>query len=83
MPDNKAPLISFGPRVRKSPYFDATLRHGAKAFTVYNHVYMPTSYSSPVEEYWSLVNDVTLWDVSCQRQVEIKGPDAGSLRPKA
>ena len=76
MPDNDAPLISFGPRVRKSPYFDATLRYGARAFTIYNHVYMPTSYSNPVDEYWSLVNDVTLWDVSCQRQIEITGRDA-------
>lgn len=68
--------ISFGPRVRKSPYFDATLRYGAKSFTIYNHVYMPTCYTSPVEEYWSLVTDVTLWDVACQRQIEISGPDA-------
>jgi aminomethyltransferase len=72
----RQPLISIGPRVRKSPYFDATLRCGAKAFTVYNHMYMPTSYTDPVTEYWSLVNDVTVWDVSCQRQVEISGPDA-------
>jgi len=70
------PLIAIGPRVRKSPYFDATRRYGAKAFTVYNHMFMPTSYSDPVTEYWSLVDDVTLWDVSCQRQVEICGPDA-------
>ena len=74
--NNNAPLISFGPRVHKSPYFDATLRYGAKAFTVYNHVFMPAVYTSPVEEYWSLVNDVTLWDVTCQRQIEITGPDA-------
>ncbi len=73
---NNAPLLSIGPRVHKSPYFDATLRYGAKSFTVYNHVYMPTCYTSPVEEYWSLVNDVTLWDVSCERQIEITGPDA-------
>ena len=73
---NNAPLLSIGPRVHKSPYFDATLRYGAKAFTVYNHVFMPTVYTSPVEEYWSLVNDVTLWDVTCQRQIEITGPDA-------
>jgi aminomethyltransferase len=39
-------------------------------------MYMPTLYTSPVEEYWSLVNGVTLWDVSCQRQIEITGPDA-------
>jgi len=70
------PLMSFGPRVRKSPFFDATIRYGAKAFTIYNHVYMPTSYSSMVDEYWSLVNDVTLWDVTCQRQIEVTGPDA-------
>lgn len=68
--------MSIGVRVRKSPYFDATIRHGARAFTVYNHMYMPTSYTDPVTEYWSLVNDVTIWDVACQRQIEISGPDA-------
>lgn len=72
----QAPLISFGPRVNKSPFFDATLRYGAKAFTVYNHCYLPTCYSSPEEEYHSLINDVTLWDVTCQRQIEVTGKDA-------
>ena len=71
-----APLISIGPRVRKSPYFEATLRYGAKAFTIYNHTYLPASYGDNIADYWSLVNDVTLWDVACQRQVEISGPDA-------
>jgi len=70
------PLISIGPRVHKSPFFDATLRYGAKAFTIYNHTYLPASYGDNVADYWSLVNDVTLWDVSCQRQVQISGPDA-------
>ena len=74
--NSAAPSIAIGPRVRKSPYFDATLRYGARAFTVYNHMFMPTCYTSPVEEYWSLVKGVTLWDVSCQRQIEITGPDA-------
>ncbi len=74
--ETEQPLIAIGPRVRKSPYFDATLRYGAKAFTIYNHMFMPTSYTDPVTEYWSLVNDVTVWDVACQRQVEISGPDA-------
>lgn len=69
-------LISFGPRVRKSPFFEATLRHGARAFTIYNHTYLPASYGDNVADYWSLVNDVTLWDVACQRQVQISGPDA-------
>jgi len=70
------PHISFGPRVHKSPFFDATLRYGAKAFTIYNHTYLPASYGDNVADYWSLVNDVTLWDVACQRQVQISGPDA-------
>ena len=72
----RVPAISIGPRVRKSPYFDATMRYGAAAFTIYNHMYMPTHYGNPVDEYWRLVTDVTLWDVSCQRQIEITGPDA-------
>lgn len=70
------PLIAIGPRVRKSPFFEATRRYGVKSFTIYNHMYMPTGYSNPEDEYWSLVNDVTLWDVSCERQIEITGPDA-------
>ena len=68
--------ISFGPRVRKSPFFDATMRYGAKAFTIYNHVYLPTVFTGPVDEYWKLVKGVTLWDVACQRQIEVSGPDA-------
>ena len=65
--------ILIGPRVRKSPFFDSTVRYGAKSFTIYNHTYMPTSYGDNVQEYWSLVNDVTLWDVTCQKQVQITG----------
>jgi len=70
------PRITIGPRVRKSPFFDATRRYGAKAFTVYNHMYMPTAYTDAIDEYWKLVNGVTVWDVSCERQVEISGADA-------
>ncbi len=36
---------------------------------------MPGLYTDPVEEYWHLVNHVTLWDVGVERQVEIDGPD--------
>jgi glycine cleavage system aminomethyltransferase T len=74
--NNSALALTIGPRVRKSPYFDATLRYGARAFTVYSHMYMPTVYTDPVTEYWQLVTEVTLWDVACERQVEITGPDA-------
>lgn len=63
-------------RLRKSPFFDCTIRAGATTFSVYNKTYLPGGYSDPESEFWSLINDVTLWDVTCQRIVEITGPDA-------
>ena len=71
--------IVFSPRVRKSPYFNSTIKYGAKAFSVYNHMYMPVSYDGVVEDYTNLLNGVQLWDVGAERQVQIKGPDAESL----
>jgi len=40
---------------------------------------LPTLYDDPVTEYWALLNDVTMWDVSVERCVEISGPDAFEL----
>ena len=76
MTTTTAPLVAFSARIRKSPFFDATLRWGAKAFSTYNHMYMPLYYETPVADYWKLVEAVTLWDVAVERQVEIAGPDA-------
>ena len=77
--NNQPASISFGARVRKSPFFESTRNDGAKSFSVYNHMYMPTAYAGGTEEYNSLVNDVTMWDVSVERQIEINGPDAYKL----
>lgn len=74
--NDQAPLTAFGARVRKSPYFAATRRYGYKAYTIYNHMYLPVYHEDPVEDYWRLINDVTFWDVACERQVEITGRDA-------
>jgi len=68
-------VIARGARIRRSPYFEATQKYGCKGYTVYNHMYLPNFYDDPVKEYWKLINDVTLWDVSVERMVEIKGPD--------
>ncbi|MCG8695398.1 MAG: dimethylsulfoniopropionate demethylase [Minwuiales bacterium] len=73
------PVIGFSPRVRKSPYFDATRRYGCTAYTVYNHMFMPTAYGDPVADYWRLAKDVAVCDVAVERQVEIAGPDAFDL----
>jgi len=63
-------------RLRKSPYYESTLKAGAKTFTIYNHMIMPTSYEGAEADYWNLMNNVTMWDVAAERQVEITGSDA-------
>tara|TARA_B100000959_G_scaffold260201_1_gene296512 strand:+ start:3590 stop:4648 length:1059 start_codon:yes stop_codon:yes gene_type:complete len=55
------------------------MKYGAQAFSVYNHMYMPISFDGAVEDYKNLLNGVQLWDVGCERQVQIKGPDAEAL----
>lgn len=69
-------LIQRGARLRRSPFFEATQRYGAKSYTVYNHMLFPICFGDLEEEYRHLVNHVTLWDVAVERQVEITGPDA-------
>jgi len=69
-------LVQRGARLRRTPFFAATQRYGAKAYTVYNHMLFPINYADLEEEYWHLINHVTLWDVAVERQVEITGPDA-------
>jgi aminomethyltransferase len=69
-------LIQRGARLRRSPFFEATHRAGARRYTVYNHMFLPTCYDDLESEYWKLLRGVALWDVSVERQVEITGPDA-------
>ena len=73
------PKIHMYTRIRKSPYFYASRAHGVQSYSVCNRMYHPRHYDDPIAEYWKLVNDVTLWDVGVERQVEITGPDAFRL----
>ena len=68
--------FGFGTQIRKSPFFDATVRWGATGFSVYNHMYIPRDFGNPEQNFWNLVNTAILCDVSVERQVEITGPDA-------
>jgi glycine cleavage system aminomethyltransferase T len=70
------PAVLLYPRLRKSPYFWKSRAHGVAMYSVYNHTYHPRHYGDPVAEYWALLEDVTLWDVGVERQIEITGPDA-------
>jgi glycine cleavage system aminomethyltransferase T len=74
---NPNPGILQYTRIRKSPYYYGSRRHGVALYSVYNHHYHPRHYGDPFEEYWQLLQGVTLWDVGgAERQVEITGPDA-------
>jgi aminomethyltransferase len=69
-------LIQRGGRLRRTPFFAATQRYGARGYTVYNHMLFPINFADLEEEYWHLIRHVTVWDVAVERQVEITGPDA-------
>jgi aminomethyltransferase len=71
--------FGFGTQIRKSPFFDSTVRWGAKGFSTYNHMYIPRDFGDPEENFWNLINDAILCDVAVERQVQIKGPDAGKF----
>ncbi len=68
-------------RVRKSPYWHLSMRHGCWRATIYNRMYHPRGYVRPEDggamvEYDAIVNHVTMWNVAVERQVQVKGPDA-------
>ena len=71
--------FGFGTQIRKSPFFDATVRWGAKGFSVYNHMYIPRDFGDPEQNFWNLVETAILCDVAVERQVEITGPDAAKF----
>ena len=76
MQEPSSTTLYFGPWYRKSPFFEATLRHGCTAYDIYNHMYLPSYFHDPVDEYWHLLKHVTIWDVAVERIVEITGRDA-------
>lgn len=73
------PLITFSRRLRETPFTDRVLAGGAQSFTVYNHTLLPSWFRSLEGDYWHLVENVQVWDVSCERQVQLKGADAAML----
>ncbi len=73
------PLLSLSRRLRSTPYTPRIEALGVKAYTVYNHMLLATVFRSLEEDYQHLCDHVQLWDVSCERQVELSGPDAARL----
>lgn len=72
-------LISPSRRLRRTPFSEGVEAAGCKAYTVYNHMLLPTVFVSVQEDYAHLKRAVQVWDVACERQIELRGPDAGRL----
>ncbi len=66
-------------RIKPSPFYEVTVEEGMNSASIYNNMVMPSSYGDREAEYWRLIESVSQWDVSVQRQVQLKGPDAGKL----
>ncbi len=66
------------PRIRESPFYEATVAAGADSAGPYNGMILPYSYGDPAAEHDRLMNGVAMWDVAAERQVEVKGPDAAA-----
>jgi dimethylsulfoniopropionate demethylase len=71
--------LSISRRIRSTPFRFFNEAQGVKAYTVYNHMLLPTVFHSVEDDYWHLKEHVQIWDVACERQVEIAGPDAAGL----
>ncbi|MCE8519834.1 dimethylsulfoniopropionate demethylase [Ruegeria pomeroyi] len=63
-------------RVRRTPFSSGVEAAGVKGYTVYNHMLLPTVFESLQADCAHLKQHVQVWDVACERQVSIKGPDA-------
>ena len=72
-------LIAPSRRIRRTPFTDGVEAAGVKGYTVYNHMLLPTVFRSVQEDYHHLKSAVQVWDVACERQVELRGPDSGRL----
>lgn len=71
--------ISQSRRLRRTPFSDGVEAAGVKAYTIYNHMLLPTVFESVEADYHHLKSAVQVWDVSVERQVELRGPDAARL----
>ena len=72
-------FITRSRRLKGTPFTSRLEKQGVKSFTVYNHMLLPTTFSSPEEEYNHLKEHVQIWDVSVQREIEISGKDSSEL----
>ncbi len=72
-------FLSPSRRVRRTPFTPGNEAAGVKGYTVYNRMLLPTVFESVEADYRHLKTHVQVWDVACERQVELRGPEAAKL----
>ncbi len=72
-------FLSMSRRIRRTPFSRRVEEAGVTSYTSYNRMLLPTVFESLEKDYWHLCHHVQVWDVSCERQIEIKGPDSQKL----
>ena len=71
--------LTLSQRIKSTPFTTRNELNGVKAYTVYNKTLLPTIFESLIDDYYHLLEYVQLWDVSCQKIIQIKGIDAKHL----
>ena len=66
-------------RIRSTPYSSRIEKQGVTAYTTYNNMLLPAAFGSLEETYYHLKENVQIWDVAGERQVEISGKDSARL----
>ena len=66
-------------RIKLTPFTSRNEQAGVKKHSVYNNTLIPTIFKSLKSDYLHLIKYVQLWDVCCQKVIEIKGKKALSL----
>ena len=72
-------FISTSNRIRITPFLSRNELAGVKNYTVYNNTLLPTIFKSLKDDYDHLIKYVQLWDVCCQKVIEVKGRNSLSL----
>ena len=72
-------LIAKSRRLRGTPYTSRIEKQGVTAYSIYNHMLLPAAFGSVEDSYHHLKENVQIWDVAAERQVEITGKDAAKL----
>ncbi len=72
-------LIAPSNRVRRTVFSEGVEAAGVKAYSVYNRMLLPSVFHSMEEDCRHLKSAVQVWDVACERQVQVAGPEAKRL----